>query len=259
MRVGVGISAELDPFLPSNRGVGATSEVRARFAGRIEGASRESRALPIALALDGVIVATSSTREQGGESLYFSFLIPEEVAEQARSEIEIFALRPDDGAIVLERVSVAADRSYRLEANGDIETITSSDGSVFIMDPEHFRGELALLDPIQPIHRAELFGWVSDLEGSLPTAILVFRAGRFLAATSPRSRSEVRMERYLLGEHSEAGFSLSLPFSAAKADLRIFALSETQRFTELELRNRVRPTDDFIGPYPLDGSSSAIQ
>ncbi len=134
--------------------------------GRIDGVDP---GVPVAIAVNGSVVATTETYGSGGETRLAVF-VPEESLRQGENEVDVLAIGPGGALQLIEPAAPA------LVLDGN--TLRRADGREIELVPETIRGEVG----VRAASRRAIFsGWAVDAErGSPVDAIAVFVDGELV-------------------------------------------------------------------------------
>ncbi len=252
------ISARLDHAARYRAVDRAAPLLPARVTGRLDLAgsapAQAARSMPIALAVNGVIVATGVTREKDGQPGYFAFLLPEDALRDGANDLALFALVPppaDAQRADVQLVSIPLDGALdlQLDAAGALQ---ASDGTRYRLDNTRFEGKVAGLFFESLAARMEFFGYAEGTDGrNAAVAIAVFCDERYLTSVGLDLARSNLGRRYRLEGHEAAGFVLTLPIEEVAGTLRFFALSADGVATELPYERRVLGSTEYNGPFAI--------
>lgn len=230
----------------------------ARVTGRLDLASlppaQVARPMPIALAVNGTVVATGIPREKDRRHGYFAFLLPEDALQDGANKLALFALVPreaESGEIGVQLVSIPLGREVDLEID-PAGQLRASNGERYRLDNAHFEGKVAGLFFESLAARMEFFGYAEGADGATAAAaIAVFCDDRYLTSVGLDLARSNLGRRYRLDTHEAAGFVLTLPIEEVKGTLRFFALGQDGVASELPYERRVLGSTEYNGPFSI--------
>jgi len=180
--------------------------------------------LPLAVAINGVIRATTETYGHRNGVAHFSALTPEEAWNPGRNLVEIFIVRGTPETAQLQTTRLAATTNYQLEVTsaGRVKAISDSRGGQLRVEPGVLQGEIDL-------RRLVAQGWAADLDAGKPAeTLLVFRNTEFLFSTSVGLPRPGIAKRERNEDLSHCGFRFTLPSTmisdTSGRSLRFFAV-----------------------------------
>ncbi len=157
--------------------------------GILQPATRGLPALPLAIAVNGRIRATTWTFERGRGGRAFTAMLPEEIWQPGANRIEIAVINGPPGARGLRRIAggaAATASRTRLDENWLArDALVLPDGTrAEIRNGDGLRGLVTI-----PPERIYLQGWVADLTTDEPAdRLLAFEDGRLILDVSPGDR-----------------------------------------------------------------------
>jgi len=131
---------------------------------------------PLAIALEGSIVATTWTQVEPDEAdgSRFSALVPEAAIRMTDPRYEVWEIVPLDGQPSLRPTTLSASISYRIVVTDGKEEVVSDAGSRWQLDDEIITGSVRF-------DSTQFVGWAIDLRTNRPAkTALVFLDGEIL-------------------------------------------------------------------------------
>jgi hypothetical protein len=192
----------------------------------LEGELRGARGpfVPIAIALNGRIAATTYAYGEGRPGMKISAIVPEEAFRAGSNPVELFVIDGANGNIVLKRVQ-GTDLQLSLLESGGALTIETAAGRAIRVEQGALSGDIHV-----SLHKTDVaFSGSATRAASGATAesVLVFVEGRSVY----RGELATLRPHQVLGEHllGKGGFAFTLPIrllpSVGSAQrVRVFAL-----------------------------------
>ena len=163
--------------------------------------------LPLAVAINGTIRATTQTYGHREGIASFSALTPEDAWRPGHNQVEIFVVRGHPEAARLQSTHLATTTTYQLAVtSGDrVEAISDSNGRRIHVVPSAIEGEVDLKGLAAK-------GWAADLEAGQPAdTLIVFRGSEFLFSTAVRMPRPAIAKREKNDNLIQCGFRFTLP------------------------------------------------
>lgn len=208
-------------------------------ASNIEGSIRT---LPLALAIDGKVIAVTRTLGVTNGAADFSFLLPDITFKAGANETEIFVIDdPDKPSLRLTTIAREKRPPFSLKTDGDGHSIVSYDDQGDIKDKFRIKkaGNGGRVEKVLEFEGAELHivGWAANQETrKLPNVIMGLVDGDYaFHIKTHESRPDIA-KKYGLPDRS--GFDLYVPAPLAtrldeNSGLRLFAIFEDSSAIEL--------------------------
>jgi len=187
----------------------------------------------LAVAVDGVMVATGPILRANSLGGSFSYFVPEEVFDDGAGRVEIYLVEELTDGVLLSPLALKQLRRYSTSVYQDGNEYLEIDGIGIPIGPG-FEGGIDIYEPIEGIFLVA--GWAADLdERLLPTEIVITIDGiSVIASALNRDRHDV-VERFdeprLLG--SGFSFDLALDQVTSAQSVRVFAVAGSEYATEL--------------------------
>jgi hypothetical protein len=192
------------------------------------------RNLPIAIALNGRIWATTTTSEWDGKQNYFSVLLPPAAFKEGENAVGVYRIEEADGKL-LPIVDWAHGRpKVKLHhgRSGQMKLVFSNNREILIhVDRGVMQGNL---DTVSLIGNMLVFtGWGADLEENRPVAeVLIFTGETLVSRVVPVSRRQdvanARQRQALL----YSGFKAIAPVNVLNTDageIQVILVSQGDR------------------------------
>ncbi len=201
------------PYLPAR----ITGEVRA-----LSGVP----AAAVAIALNGVVWATTRTFESSSGVAGFSAMVPQAAFRLGANDVEVFVLEGRGQDAVLRRVRQAARRHFALEEDASGRAVLRGPDGDLAVVPGALSGQVNTRGPI-------LAGWTRDTtHGVVPESVVVFANGRFYEERDlARARANIAVRAHLRdADQKTLVFDVVIPFEILREsqhpELRVFAISQ---------------------------------
>ncbi len=198
------------------------------------------RNLPIAIALNGRIWATTITSEWDGKQNYFSVLLPPAAFKDGENAVGVYRIEEADGKL-LPIVDWAHGRpKVRLHHNrsGQMKLVFSDSREILIhVDRGVMQGNL---DTVRLIGNMLVFaGWGADFKENRPAAeVLLFAGETLVSRVVPVSRRQDVANAHQRQALLYSGFNVIAPVDVLKSDadeIRVILVSQGDKTLELFL------------------------
>jgi hypothetical protein len=179
----------------------------------------------LAVALNGVIRATTRTYKISEHLAFFAAMVPEMSFANGSNRVEVMLVEGPPSSPVLIPINLGADLTFRLEsdAHGVPQQIIASNGRRISVVEGALAGEVN-------IGAVDFSGWAADVDSGVPASlVLVFRAdGSFLCSARIGVLRREIAERFQKAGLVRCGFSFSVPYAnleeGERYTLRFFAV-----------------------------------
>ncbi|WP_291322892.1 sulfatase-like hydrolase/transferase [Desulfonatronospira sp.] len=210
----------------------------ALFSGYISGTDELD--LPLAVALNSRIRATTTTARWLQMERYFTALLPPGAFEPGDNNLQLFRIKEGKDEPSLVRILCAQ------EAMSAVKIQSRTDGrEVLILDKKNHVFISSGQDQIRGYvdHSARrdntmlIRGWAGDKQYQSVEAILVFSGKRLLAETGTRVQRRDVAEHFNRESMLHSGFQVQIPFDPEQndpGDIRVIAVSKDQKAGELQ-------------------------
>ena len=194
----------------------------------------DDRNLPIAIALNGRIWATTTTSEWDGKQNYFSVLLPPAAFKEGRNAVGVYRIE-ETGGKLLPIVDWAHGRpkvGLHHGRSGRMKLVFSDSREIFIhVDRGVMQGNL---DTVNLIGNMLVFaGWGADLEENRPAAeVLIFAGESLVSRVVPGSRRQDVANAHQRQALLYSGFKAIAPVDVLKSDageIRVILVSQGDR------------------------------
>lgn len=210
----------------------------ALFSGSITGTQRHE--LPLAVAMNGEIQATTKTSEWLHMERYFSALLPASAFEKGLNPVQLFLVHDTIAGPSLAEIPYIHREedavSIRQRANGQHILVIQDEAEIPLgTEPATIQGYVDHLE--NKGHSVLIRGWAGDEHDQPVKSIHVFQGRQFVAQTQPR------VERPDVAGHLNkesmrlSGFRIHVPLSPKQDDLgniRVIAVSKDNKARELQ-------------------------
>jgi hypothetical protein len=190
----------------------------------------------LAIALNGIIRATTTTAPWGDKNAFFTVLLPEAAFQQGMNELEIFHIegKNTDGSQHLSRMPIANLRNITLRSGkGGGELLLVNGTREYPVQPY---GSYGFLDSFF-LNESTCYitGWAFDKNGQAPVLSVVLFSGKEMIASIQPGLKRPDLVSFLKTEKGlSSGFQFEIPLHALTGEkLRGFAL--TRNGTAFEL------------------------
>jgi hypothetical protein len=212
----------------------------ALFSGEIVGTDEET--LPIAIALNNTIWATTTTNQWLRTKNYFAALFPAGAFKQGNNKVEIFLIRDSDGRPKLSMVPIIYKEEFGLAIiNQDLdgsEILVLGDGAEIPIETGwgEVRGlvdGLEIRDDVLHIR-----GWAGDNHYQSAESIMIFAQDQFLLRITPQQARRDVAVHFNQKSMLYSGFQASLPINFITGEIfeiRVLALTSDRKALELKL------------------------
>ncbi len=213
----------------------------ALFRANIEGA--DGRSLPVAIALNGKIRATTKTSKWYENHNYFSVLLPSTAFKNGRNLIDVYIIEKKQDILELRPVLVQ-DRqdNIRLERlkNGQ-ESLLFADGRKVLVDMSRDNMD-GYLDWLNLNEEMLIFtGWAADLVESQPASdILIFNGEKLMWQVGPNYKRDDVANAFNKPTLLHSGYRVSIPLKVLETnsgDISLIAISKDKRAFRIQIRN----------------------
>jgi hypothetical protein len=205
----------------------------ALFRANIEGTNGQG--LPVAIALNGRIRATTKTSKWHEHNNYISVLLPSESFKNGQNLISVYIIEEKQNGLELRPVLVE-DRQHgiRLERlNDGKESLLFADGRKVLIDMNRDKMD-GYLDWLNLNEETLIFsGWAADLVESQPASdILIFKGEKLMWQVGPNYRRDDVAKALNQPTLLHSGYRMSVPLKVLESysgDISIIALSNDNR------------------------------
>lgn len=205
--------------------------------GTIQGVDTDANALPLAIALNDVVVATARAFRNGDVSSFIA-LLPEEALGSGRNTLSVYLVGRADEEFRLRGLDYSGQVECVLEESADkrAEKLVLQDGEVLPIAPGAVQG---FVDHVDRYERTVMFsGWAAELRSTpkrVVDTLIVTVNGRcaFYGRHSGNYRPDIERHHGL----PQAGYKLSLSARLLAEDddliVRVFGVSKNGNASEL--------------------------
>ena len=233
----------------------------ALFSGQIIGTSR--RNLPIAVSLNGRILATTEASLWDGKRNYFSVLFPPSAFQQGENKVSVFLIGEKETELTHVPLLIPGTLSHEpsmislhQEASGQVKLVYSDEREILVdVGKKYLTGNL---DRVTLSGEALVVeGWAADLEKNQPAEeVFIFAGGKQVSSVelgiSRQDVVEAHQQKALL--HS--GFSIKIPLKVLKPyprEIKLIVVSLSDRAWEFSFSPK--QTDFIRSTLEKDGLS----
>ena len=215
-----------------------------------------SQKLPLAVALNGRIWATTQTGEWKENNNFFSVLLPPTTFKRGRNHVGVYLI--DESGKALTPIPLTDGRlniRLQIENSGRL-TLLFSDGPPILVEggPNNLRGHV---DRVSSPRKMFVFeGWAADIAAPQTTAtVLIFAGEQLVAQVKPENERPDVVKFFHQEGLLKSGFRADVPLDLLKSlasEVRVIALSEGRTAVHLpftdEQNRLMRPIlmDDSI-------------
>jgi hypothetical protein len=179
----------------------------------------------LAVAINGVIRATTRTYRISGHYAFFAAMVPEASFASGANNVEVMLVAGPTSSPVLTPINLGEELTFRLEsdARGVPQQIIASDGRRISVVEDALAGEVT-------ISALDFKGWAADVDNGVPAgSVLVFRAdGSYLCSVRTGAPRREIAERFQEAGIVRCGFSFAVPYAnldeGERYTLRFFAV-----------------------------------
>ncbi|MEO8327389.1 MAG: hypothetical protein ABI618_16170 [Nitrospirota bacterium] len=210
------------------------------FSGQIVGTSR--RNLPIAVSLNGRILATTQASLWGGKRNYFSVLFPPSAFQSGENTVSIFLIGENDTQ--LTRIPLVIQGTLSNEqaivslhhyVSGQLKLVFSGEREILVeMGEKHLAGNLDRV-----ILSGEAFvveGWAADLEKKQAAEeVFIFTDGKLMASAELGISRQDVVEAHQQKALFHSGFRIKIPVKGLMpypSEIKLIVVSLSNRAWE---------------------------
>ena len=205
----------------------------ALFSGHVTGTDELD--LPLAVALNGRIVSTTTSSRWLQMERYFAALLPASDFEPGSNDIQLFMIVEKDDEPVLDRIpGVQGDMdAVKFDGHGDLELDADTRISL-TSSRDEVRGYVDHFE--QRDNTLTIQGWAGDKQYKPVKRVLFFHGQDLLAETRPRIQRKDVARHFNQESLLHSGFQIQVPFDPEQDDLsqiRVIAVSQDKKAREL--------------------------
>ena len=210
--------------------------------GHITHASPQGK-LPLTIALNGTIAATTSTTQWDDKMAFFTALFPEMSFQPGMNEVELFLIQENSTGSnpTLVRIPVANRERFILRTGKTGgESLTYEDGRELPLGTQTAAGFLDGFHPNE--YTVSITGWAFDKKNRVPARFIVlFSGSRYIAQITPTLRRS-DLSLFLKTEKAgTSGFRFEIPVhSLSGGRIRAFGITNGGVAFELKQTENVR-------------------
>jgi len=207
--------------------------------GRIKGSSIE--VLPLAIAVNGTIWATTQTSRWRGQRNYFSVLMPSAALTEGRNIIKAYLIESSKGETILRPF-----KDGRLNISLEGGTLVFPDGKEVLVETKRnnmngYSDKITLQD-----NMFTFWGWAADLVDNQPASdILVFKGEKLVWQVAPSRKRNGVVKKYGHPELLRSGYHTIVPLTvlvSGSGTISLIALSDDRR----AFRIKIKPADMYL-------------
>jgi hypothetical protein len=199
------------------------------FMGHIVGSNE--RNLPIAVALNSQIWATTTTSAWEGKQNYFSVLLPPAAFKKGENVVGVYRIEETEGILLPVPVGRPKVR-FHYGRSGQMKLVFSDNREISVnIDRGFMQGNLDSVSLIGT--KLVLSGWGVDVKGNRPAAeVLIFAGEQLVSRVEPDSRRPDVADAHQQQNLLHSGFDAIVPVEALNApasEIRVILVSQGDR------------------------------
>ncbi len=208
------------------------------FKGHVVAGDAAAAGLDLAVALNGVVRAATTTVQWDGKPGYFSVMLPEAAFRQGRNQIDVFRILDDTGTRRLARLKIDDRQAAKIErqATGE-ELLVFSDGRRATIGDGVIKGYLGHVKHQGSV--MSLHGWAADMTEFHPVESVVLLSGSVAVGVTSTGVARIGLaEHYGREALRRSGFAMLIQtedLPSELKDIRVIGVSEAGIAGDLEI------------------------
>ena len=209
------------------------------FRGYVEGTDKSN--LPLAVAVNDKIWATTKTSEWEGKINFFSILLPTSAFRQGQNFIDVYLIEESPKGLLLRPINLNQKYVKLKQTQANEDTLIFKDGKEFIVETGRNSMD-GYLDRLIVEEGMLVFeGWAADLIENQPASnVLIFKGEKLLWQTTPTYSREDVVKALNRPTLFRSGYRAIVPLMALESnpgDISVIAISEDKRAFRIHIKD----------------------